>query len=162
MKRLLPFPIVSASLFALWLALNQSASPGHILLGILAGLAGGWALAALEPPKVHPRRFFVFLRLAAAVIADIVRSNIAVACLILGWQRKNRRSGFVEIPLELRNAYGLAMLACIITSTPGTLWVDFDSETGILTIHVLDLVDDTEWIGAIKGRYERRLLEIFP
>jgi multicomponent K+:H+ antiporter subunit E len=161
MKRLLPFPLVSAGLFALWLMLNQSVSPGHILLGILAGLAGGWALAALEPPKAHPRRVVSFLRLAAAVIVDVVRSNIEVARIILGSQRNSRRSGFVEIPLELRNPYGLAMLACIITSTPGTLWVDFDAASGVLTIHVLDLVDRAEWVRTIKGRYERELLEIF-
>jgi multicomponent K+:H+ antiporter subunit E len=153
---------VSTGLFALWLTLNQSVSPGHILLGILAGLVGGWALAALEPPKAHPRRTVSLLRLATVVIADVVRSNIEVARLILGSQRKNRRSGFVEIPLELRNPYGLTMLACIITSTPGTLWVDFDATTGVLTIHVLDLVDRTEWVRTIKGRYERELLEIFP
>ena len=28
-------------------------------------------------------------------------------------------------------------------------------------IHVLDLVDESEWIRTIKDRYERRLLEIF-
>jgi multicomponent K+:H+ antiporter subunit E len=67
----------------------------------------------------------------------------------------------VEIPLELRDPYGLAALACIITSTPGTLWVDFNEASGILTIHVLDLVNESEWVGLIKERYERRLMEIF-
>ena len=67
----------------------------------------------------------------------------------------------MEIPLELRDPYGLAALACIITSTPGTLWVDFNEASGILTIHVLDLVNKSEWIGLIKERYERRLMEIF-
>ena len=28
-------------------------------------------------------------------------------------------------------------------------------------IHVLDLVDENEWIRTIKGRYEQPLLEIF-
>jgi multicomponent K+:H+ antiporter subunit E len=162
MKRVLPFPLVSAGLFALWLVLNQSISPGHILLGILMGVAGGWTLAALEPPKARPRRIAGFLRLAGLVIVDVIQSNINVACIILGLQRRKHQSGFVEIPLSLRNPYGLAVLACIITSTPGTLWVDFDGERGVLTIHVLDLVDRAEWIRTIKGRYERNLLEIFP
>ena len=70
-------------------------------------------------------------------------------------------SGFVDISLELRDAYGLAVLACIITSTPGTLWVKHEAGTGMLTIHVLDLIDESEWIETIKGRYERLLLEIF-
>jgi hypothetical protein len=66
----------------------------------------------------------------------------------------------VDIPLELRNPYGLAMLAGIITSTPGTLWVAFDEASGVLTIHVFDLVDEAEWVRTIKGRYERLLLEM--
>lgn len=161
MTRLLPFPIVSAGLLILWLLLNQTLALGHILLGGALALVGGWALTALEPPKARPRRLPVILRLAALVFADIVRSNIAVARIILGLRRRGWISGFVDIPLELRDPYGLATLACIITSTPGTLWVDFDAASGTLTIHVLDLIDESEWVRIIKGRYERLLLEIF-
>lgn len=161
MTRLLPFPIASASLLVLWLLLNQTLSLGHIVLGSAIALVGGWAFLALEPPKARPRRLGTIFRLAAFAFADIVRSNIAVARIILGLERRRWTSGFVEIPLELRDPYGLATLACIITSTPGTLWVDFNAASGTLTIHVLDLIDETEWIRIIKGRYERLLLEIF-
>ena len=160
MTRLVPFPFVSGGLLALWLLLNQTLSPGHILLGGAIALIGGWGLAALEPPKARPRRLRAISRLAALVLADIVRSNIAVSRIILGFNRR-WTSGFVEIPLELRDPYGLVVLSCIITSTPGTLWVDFNPRTGTLTIHVLDLIDKAEWIRTIKVRYERLLREIF-
>jgi len=160
MSRLVPFPMVSAGLLVLWLLLN-SLSVEHILLGGAVALIGGLALAALAPPKARARRPVAVLRLAAFVFADIVRSNVAVARIILGLEPRRWTSGFVEVPLELRHPYGLATLACIITSTPGTLWVDFDEASGTLTIHVLDLVDKTEWVRTIKGRYERPLLEIF-
>lgn len=161
MTRLFPYPLVSASLLVLWLLLNETLSLGHILLGGVFALVGGWALSALQPPKARPGRVGTILGLAALVLADIVRSNLAVARIILGLEQTQWRSGFVEIPLELRNPYGLAALACIITSTPGTLWVDFNEASGTLTIHVLDLVDETQWVRTIKDRYERRLLEIF-
>jgi multicomponent K+:H+ antiporter subunit E len=32
----------------------------------------------------------------------------------------------------------------------------------VLTMHILDLIDEREWVDIIKQRYERRLLEIFP
>jgi multicomponent K+:H+ antiporter subunit E len=54
------------------------------------------------------------------------------------------------------------VLACIITSTPGTAWARYDSARGVLTMHILDLIDEREWVDIIKQRYERRLLEIFP
>jgi multicomponent K+:H+ antiporter subunit E len=161
MKRMLPFPLVSASLLMLWLLLNQTLSPGHLLLGGAVALAGGRLLAALEVPRARLRRLAPIFRLAGFVAADIVRSNIAVALIVLGIKERDRKSGFVNIPLDLRQPYGLAILACIITSTPGTLWVSFDEATGTLTIHVLDLIDESEWIRTIKGRYERSLLEIF-
>jgi len=161
MTRWMPIPLVSAALLILWLLLNQTLSAGHVLLGSLAAIIGGWTLTLLQLPVARMRRPTAVLRLSALVLADIVRSNIAVARIILGGGGRERKSGFLDIPLELRDPYGLAALACILTSTPGTLWVDFDATSGTLTIHVLDLIDESEWSRTIKGRYERLLLEIF-
>jgi multicomponent K+:H+ antiporter subunit E len=69
--------------------------------------------------------------------------------------------GLVTIPLELRDPHGLAVLAAIVTSTPGTVWVDLSADGSALTLHVLDLIDPGEVIDLIKGRYERRLMRIF-
>lgn len=161
MRRLVSFPLGAAGLLVLWLLLNQALSFGHVLLGGIVTLIGLWAFTALNPPRVRVRRFGAIFRLASLVFADIVRSNIAVGRIILGLAEGKRRSGFVTIPLELRNPYGLAALACIITATPGTLWVSFDDAKATLLIHVLDLIDDEQWITTIKTRYERLLLEIF-
>ncbi len=158
---LIPYPFASVSLLLLWLLLNQSLSPAHLLWGCTVALAGGWALAALDLPKLSLRRLSAIIGLAGLVVTDIVASNIAVAGIIFRPERRDRTSGFVKIPLELQNPYGLATLACIITSPPGTLWVDFDAATGALTIHVLDLIDENQWVRTIKGRYEQHLLEIF-
>ncbi|MCC2649922.1 MAG: multisubunit potassium/proton antiporter, PhaE subunit [Microvirga sp.] len=161
MTWLLPHPLASAVLLALWLLLNTTMSAAHIVLGSAVALAGGWALHALEPPKARIGRPGAILRLFSLVFADIVRSNVAVARIVLGLGGRERTSGFVNIPLDLRDPYGLAALACIITSTPGTLWVKHDPLTGMLTIHVLDLIDEGDWLRTLKGRYERLLLEIF-
>src|SRR5699024_2012423 len=105
------------------------------------------------------RRIGTMTRLLLRVGADILRSNITVAWLLLSG-RRDFTSGFVTIPLEVTNPYALATLACIITSTPGTIWVSHDSARRVLVIHVLDLVDEDTWINSIKQRYERPLLEI--
>ena len=76
-------------------------------------------------------------------------------------RNRSLNSGFVAIPLDLTDRHGLAVLACIITSTPGTIWVSYDSSANILLIHVLDLADEQVWIDTIKQRYERLLLGIF-
>ena len=161
MRRLIPFPILTVMLLAFWLLLNQSLSPGHILLGAGLAVAGGLILAAVQPDRMRLRRPATAAALAWLVLQDIVRSNIAVARTILGGGLRTMTSDFVEIPLEMRADAGLAALAIIITATPGTVWVSHDTSTGLLTIHVLDLVDRATWVRTIKGRYERRLMEIF-
>lgn len=161
MKRWLPFPLLSASLFGMWLLLNQTVSAGHILLGGFLALLGGRLMTALQPAIGRVRNPRAIVTLAFLVLADIIRSNIAVARIILGLGHRSVKSGFLNIPMDMRNRYGLAALACIITATPGTLWVQFNPRKGILMIHVLDLIDESVWIETIKGRYERLLLEIF-
>jgi multicomponent K+:H+ antiporter subunit E len=161
MTRLLPFPFLSFGLLVLWLLLNQTATLGQFLIGCIIALIGGWVRTTLQLPRARVRRPSVLLRLLGLVSLDIIRSNIAVGRIILGFGRRQRTSGFVNIPLDIRNPHALALLACIITSTPGTLWVSFDEQKGLLMIHVLDLIDEGEWIRTVKGRYERHLLEIF-
>jgi multicomponent K+:H+ antiporter subunit E len=161
MNKFLPFPATSLGLFVFWVLLNQSLSPGTLCLGGLIAVAGGRMLAVLDMPGGHMRKPGLALRLLGCVLKDIVLSNMAVARIILGLGAKPLSSGFVNIPLDLRAPYGLAALSCIITSTPGTLWVDFDEQRRVLTIHVLDLVDEAALTQTIKTRYEKPLVEIF-
>lgn len=157
---LLPHPYLSAGIVLFWLLLNQSLATAHVLLGALLAVLSGWAVSLLEPETARVRRPALLLRLFGRVIADVIASNIAVIRIILT-RRPTNAPGFLFIPLELTNPYGLAVLSCIITSTPGTAWVNFDRTSGTLLMHVLDLDDEAKWTVAIKNRYESLLLEIF-
>lgn len=157
---LLPYPLLTASLLAMWLLLN-GVSLGHVVLGTAIAVAASNVTAALQPAKPRLRRWHLLPRLVMIVLADIWRSNVAVARLILRADQSRRHSGFVVVPLELRDPTGLAILSCIVTSTPGTAWVEYDSGNNKLLLHVFDLVDEAHWIDLIKHRYERLLLEIF-
>ncbi len=161
LRRLLPFPLLAAALLAMWLLLNESASRGALLLGAVAAFGACLALVALDVPKARLRRPGVALRLAVTVLAEIIRSNNAVARIILTPGKLPQASGFVLIQLALRDPYGLAVLACIVTATPGTVWVEYDSARSTMLLHVLDLIDPDQWRQIIKERYERPLMEVF-
>ena len=160
MSRVLPYPLLTAALLLMWLLLT-SFSPGQFLLGGVAALMASRAMTALQPAKPRIRRWSAIPKLAGIVALDILRSNIAVFSIVIQGRRRDRVSGFVAIPLDLRDRTGLAILSCIVTSTPGTAWVEYDPATGILLIHVLDLVDKDEWVTLIKTRYEALLMEIY-
>lgn len=162
MKRWIPHPILTLCLLLMWLTLNQSVSLGQLLLGTAIALWASRAIVMLGADRPRIRFSGAIFRLALIVLVDVVRSNIAVGRIILSGRRKKGSSGFIRLPLDLCSRYGLAALAVIITATPGTLWVQYDSGRHILLIHVLDLVDEEAWIQLIKSRYERLLMEIFP
>lgn len=157
MTRLLPYPLLAAALTLMWLLLT-SFSLGNLILGGIVAILAGQAMTALEPARPGLRRPDLILRFFGVVMIDIARSNIAVARVLL--RGGPRRSGFVEIPLRLREPVGLAILAIVLTSTPGTAWIDYDSSQGRLLLHVFDLNDGDDWREIVQNRYERLLLEI--
>jgi len=99
-------------------------------------------------------------RLAVIVLYDIVASAVTVALQILGPEERIR-PGFVWVPLAIRDAYGTASLASIITMTPGTLSVDLSRDRRHLLVHALHVDDPAELIVSIKSRYEEPLMAIF-
>ena len=158
-KRLVPAPVLSLALLVLWLLLNRSLSAGHIVLG--TALALPLLTAGLRPLPVRIRKPGAVLRLALTVMADTTRSNLAVARLLLAPGRRRHPSGFVHIPLEVRDPNALAVLAMIVCITPGTAWAELSLDRSVLLLHVLELDDPATVIADVKQRYEAPLMEIF-
>ena len=161
MRRFVPYPVLAVLLMALWLMLNRSLAPFDLLIGAVLGLALSRVMLVLDPNPPTIRRPLAIVQLLFIVVYDIIRSNFDMIAIVINLDRRTPTSGFVNIPLQLRSRYGLAALATIITSTPGTFWAAHDRRTGVLTIHVLDLVDESFWARNVKLRYERLLMEIF-
>lgn len=159
MIRLSLYPLLWLVLFAMWLLLSRSIAPGQLLLAALVSTLGVVAAARVDAPNSKLRKPLLVFKLLALVFADIVRSNIAVLRLVLG--RRAPHSLFVDIPLDLRDPNGLAILACIITATPGSAWINYNARSSTVTVHVLDTADGIAWGETIKRTYEKLLLEIF-
>lgn len=161
MSRLVPHPLLSLGLLIMWGVLT-SFSIGQMLLGTVIALVAGRAAATIEPNHMRFRRPDLFLKLFFIVGLDIIRSNFGVVMLILTRERHGeRRSGFVEIPLTIRSDGALAGLAVIITATPGTTWVEYDSRSGTLLLHVFDLLPRDNWALIVQNRYQPLLARIF-
>jgi multicomponent K+:H+ antiporter subunit E len=161
MKRWLPAPLLSVFLLALWLLLERSLDPAAWIVGILLALAIPVLSAPLRPLAVHVHRPGVALRLLALVLHDVVVSATAVAIGVLRNPRRPPNSVFVRIPLDLRDANGLAVLALITTLVPGTVWSELAPDRSVMLLHVFNLHGEAEFIAFYKSRYERPLREIF-
>ncbi len=130
---LLPHPILSLLVAAVWVGLTNNFSLGHVLLGLALGLVVPWFTSIYWPDQVvvkHPAS------------ADL-------------------RSQFVAVPLVLKTPEAVAMLASTITMTPGTLSADLSADGTAILVHCLAATDPAQVVRNIKTRYERRLKDIF-
>lgn len=165
MRRLFPAPLLSLALLVLWLLLADSASLGQWLLGAVVAIGAPLLTASLRPGRVQARRPGTALLLLGRVARDVVGSNLRVLHGVLrgafGGPQRWPRSGFVQVPISLRNPNGLAALAIILAVIPGTVWCELSPDGRTLLLHVFDLGDEAALVAEIHERYESPLMEIF-
>ena len=161
MKRILPSLPLTALLFVVWLLLNQSVSPGTLLMGAVLAVLVPLGTKGLRPGSVTMRKPLLAFKLWAIVMRDFVRSNIRVATLILTRRPRDIPSGFLLVPLDMRDPHALALLAMILCLTPGTAWAEVSRDRSMLLLHVFEIVDADAMVAMVKERYERPLMEIF-
>ncbi|GAA0787917.1 Na+/H+ antiporter subunit E [Marinobacterium sediminicola] len=158
--RWLPMPVHSLLLFVVWLLLNNSAAPGHLVLGAFLALTIPLLCAPLQIPQPVVRRPLLAVRYVLRVLGDIVVANVEVALLVMGSMRK-LQPAFVAVPLELTSELPLTILASTVSLTPGTVSAELSEDRRWLYVHALHLTDEQALIETIKSRYEAPLKEIF-
>lgn len=159
MSRLVPAPLLSVVLFGAWLLLN-GLSAGHAVLAAVLGIAIPWFTEPFRPDRFRLRAWPTLVALAMTVLWDIVVSNVQVAMLIIGPERRIHPR-FVWLPLDISDPHGIATLAGIITMTPGTLSADLTEDRRFLLVHALNVDDEAALVASIKARYEAPLQRIF-
>ena len=159
-RRLLPHPLLTPILAAVWLLLNNSLAMGHVLLGLLLGWLIPLFTLRFWPETVRIRKPVVLARFAGVFILDVFVANLAVARLILGSPRR-LRPAFVEVPLELESDLAISILANTICLTPGTVSARLSPDRRVLLVHALDAADPDAVRDDIKARYEAPLKEVF-
>lgn len=162
-RQLMPAPLLSLALALAWLMLAGSLSSGQLLLAAALALVIPWFTERLRTERPRLARPVVALRLALVVLRDIVVANVEVARRVLGPEAAIRPR-FVEVPLAISDAHGIAALACIITLTPGTLSATLSDDRRTLRVHALHVADDAAeaaLVADIRARYEAPLLAIF-
>jgi multicomponent K+:H+ antiporter subunit E len=160
-RRLLPAPLTSAALLALWLVLARSVSAGQLLLGLALALAMPVLTSSLRPTTVRVRRPLVIVRFILKVGYDVLLSSLQVAWGVLLWRWRRPDSRFVIVPLELRDPVGLSALCMVTTVVPGTVWSELALDRSALLLHVWNVGDESTFVAYFKARYEKPLREIF-
>lgn len=159
-RRLFAHPWLSAGIALVWLLLQGSLGLADLIWAAVIGLLLPWLVQDFIGPGTRPRAAGVALRLAATVLWDIVLANMAVARLVLH-PGVEPRPAWVRVPYTLSDGRAVALLAMIITNTPGTVSCMVDEKRRDILVHVLNTTDPDAIVAEILQRYEQPLKEIF-
>ncbi|MGR6872110.1 Na+/H+ antiporter subunit E [Pseudomonas sp. HK3] len=158
--RLLPMPFHSLLLLIVWLLLNNTVAPGHLVLGTFLAVVIPLLTSGMQDPQPSFHKPFTIIRYVLMVIGDIVVANFEVAILVVG-SSKHLNPALVAIPMDIEHELPITILASTVSLTPGTVSAEISEDKKWLYVHVLNLTDKDELIALIKSRYERPLMEIF-
>lgn len=161
LRKLFPHPGLTVLLIAVWLLMLNSLSIGGLVVAVLLGTVIPIFSAPFWPGRPPLHFGWPILEYLLVVISDIVVANFHVARIILFRRNRDLRSRWLVIPLELRSAEAITMLAGTISLTPGTVSSDVSADGRFLLVHALDVIDEAAEIARIKQRYEARLQRIF-
>ena len=153
--------ILEVSLLALaWMALTGEWS----LPALGFSCALGWLLLRLVRPlggegfrRVRLARLPGFL---AYVLKEVVVANLRVAAAVIA-PAGRLRPAIVAVPLTLDRDAEIALLANLITLTPGTLSLDVSPDRRTLYVHAMAVTGPDELRREIRDGFERRILEVF-
>lgn len=161
LRKLLPHPVLTLTLTAVWLALMNELSAGFAVVGLILGIIIPLITAAYWPESPKLRNPPGIAAYALIVLWDIVKSNFIVARIVLFMPLSQMRPAWVTVPLDLRSPEAITVLAGTITMTPGTVSADLSACGRALLVHCLHAPDPEGVVADIKARYESRLKEIF-
>lgn len=159
-SRLLPHPVLSILILAIWSLLWEPMTVGLLVLGLIAALGLPIFARRFWPDSPEVRNFSALAVYLVVFLWDVLVANINVAILIAS-PNSSLRPTFLEIPLDIDHPFLITILANTISLTPGTVSSNVAGDRSALLVHCLDCEDPDEEIARIKKRYEDRLEEIF-
>jgi multicomponent Na+:H+ antiporter subunit E len=125
----------AALLFGLWIVVDQSFTPGNLLVGGLATVAATWLSLWLLPPSMGRVRMAALLWLLPRFLWQSLRAGVDVAWRVFH-PALPVRLGFVSYPVGLPRGSARNAFELISSLMPGSVPTDEDERT--IEYHVLD------------------------
>lgn len=143
-----------------WAAVTGSASFLNLVFGfVLSALA----LAIVRQSYGGVLYLGRIRRIAALLLLflrELANSAWTVAVTVMS-PRLDVKPGIFAFPLTVDRDFEIALLANLITLTPGTLSVDVSDDRKTLYVHALDCSDPEATKRSIADGFERRIMEAF-
>lgn len=151
--------IYNITLAFVWAVLNGAIDARNLAVGFILGYVVLGAMKSSAGTTNYFLKVKQVLGFTLLFLKEMVVSSLRVAHDILT-PSIHARPGIVAIPLDARTDAEIALLANVITLTPGTLSLDVSSDRSKLYIHAMFVDDADQLREEIKNGLEKKLLEV--
>ncbi|CUA97569.1 Na+/H+ antiporter subunit E [Pannonibacter indicus] len=152
--------LVNILLAAAWGAVTGSFSVVNLAFGFVLGLGALYLIREQINTGGYFRRASRVTGLILLFLYELVMSAWRVARIVIR-PKLGLNPGFIAFPLTVESDFEIALLANLITLTPGTLSVDVSEDRKVLYIHCIDVPDPEGTIADIRNGFERKIMEAF-
>jgi multicomponent Na+:H+ antiporter subunit E len=135
----------------LWAALLGAFDFLTLLSGFVLGV-GLFHLTLQQPSLIYRKRLYGSLRFAVFYLSEILMSNLRIAGDILRG-RPRIKPGIVAVKVNHLSPRSTAVVANLITMTPGTLSLDIEEDGSYLYVHCLYLEEPEKVRLALQRDY---------
>ncbi len=143
-----------------WVAITGSASFINLVFGFVLAAIALAIVRSSYGGVLYLGRIRRILVLLLVFVCELAKSVWAVAVAVMS-PRMDVKPGIFAFPLTVDRDFEIALLANLITLTPGTLSVDVSDDRKTLYVHALDCSDPETIRRGIADGFERRIMEAF-
>ena len=143
----------------IWAAATVEISMRNLVIGYLIGFGVLWFMQ----PIIGQTRYFtkvgMLIRFGAYIVKEIILSNLRVAYDVIT-PKIHMRPGVIAVPLDAESDFEIAVMANLITLTPGTMSLGVSSDRRYLYVHSMFIKDPEALKQEIKRGIEQPLLQV--
>ncbi len=150
--------LVNILLALVWGAVTGSFGVANLVFGFVIAALALWIIREQYHTEDYLVRAWRITSLILRFLKDLFVSAMRVAVLVLSPTRRYQ-PGFIAFKLTTDRNAEIALLANLITLTPGTLSVDVSDDKSTLFIHCMDVPDTEALKREIAEGFERKIME---
>ena len=141
-----------------WCALFADFTLLNLAIGFVMGFAALWVAGPLFGGTGYFGRVVRLVSLGAYFLYELVVSSLQVVWDVITPVHKSR-PGIIAVPLDIDEPVEIAVLANLISLTPGTLSLDVSPDKKFLYVHGMFVEDPDSLRRDIKAGMERKVME---
>ena len=152
--------LINLLLMLAWGAMTGSFSEINLIFGFVLGFIAIWLIREQIGTGGYFGKSMRMASLFLLFLKELALSALRVAALVLK-PNMDVHPGIFAFELTIDRDFEIALLANLITLTPGTLSVDVSPDRKFLFVHAIDCSDIEGAKRDIADGFERKILEAF-